>query len=290
MKIIKLTNERYAQLLPQNIKDAEDSLLSANAKKVLASLMDYRATLNVTAKSNSIIISNENLSKSAKLSGENTLKAVRELCEMQLVKRIIGKRRTKGEKPQASEYELLFENFLKPLKKPDFNDFLTRFMKEKDEVVLTNTNTDSDTNTDTNIDYVSDSVSDYVSDSVSDNVNDSNNTNNNLPSINSIHVKTIHSQVEKEKDSKEKESENFRNEVRKELEHCKTEREVYAVKGNIVGRLNKNIAALGKQKVDWYSSILGSVTDEKVLELKQENLEELEEAEAPTSWTESLNK
>ena len=290
MKVIKLTNERYSQLLPTNIKDADDSLLSANAKKVLASLMDYRATLNVTAKSNSIIISNENLSKSAKLSGENTLKAVRELCEMQLVKRIIGKRRTKGEKPQASEYELLFENFLKPLKKPDFNDFLTRFMKEKDEFVLTNTNTDSDTNsdtnTDTNIDYVSDSVSDSVSDYVSDNVNDSNNTNNNLPSINSIHVKTIHSQVEKEKDSKEKEGENFKNKVRKELEHCKTEVEVYEVRGRISDELRSKEAVLGRD-FNRYSLILKSVTDEKVLELKQENLEE---AEAPTSWTESLNK
>lgn len=118
-------------------------------------------------------------------------------------------------------------------------------------------------------------------------IEQTNNINNNLPSINSIHVKTIHSQLEKEKDSKEKEYENFKNEVNKELEHCNTEVEVYAVKGNFLGKLEKKRALLGIQGFDWYSSILGSAIREKLSTLEQENLEE---AEAQTSWTESLNK
>lgn len=103
-----------------------------------------------------------------------------------------------------------------------------------------------------------------------------NNINNKLPS-----TKSIHTQLEKEE-----EYENFKNEVNKELEHCKTEEEVYAVKGSFLSKLEKKRAVIGRQGFDWYSSILGSTIREKLSTLEQESLEE---AEAP-SWTQNINK
>ena len=155
MKAITITDERMSQVLPVNIQESEE--LSANAKKVLAVLINYYFTLSKSVEElGYVYMNNAMLSKSAKLRTESALSAVQELTECNLIKRIAGKKREQGEKATASIYYINWENLEKPVEKPNFNTLFAEFMKKRNcpgtVVVDTDTNVEKDIDKDIEID------------------------------------------------------------------------------------------------------------------------------------------
>lgn len=185
MKAITITNERMSQVLPANIQESE---LSANAKKVLAVLINYFMTSDVVNESGYLVMPNNVLRKSCSMSYNDTLAAVQELKECKLINRVAGSRRTKDQKAKASEYYINWENLEKPVVKPTFETLFAEYLKKiktpEKPIGTANTNTIANSN------YNSDS-------NYNSNVNDDCNTNNefnsnksNLLTINSINEKS----------------------------------------------------------------------------------------------------
>lgn len=157
MKPITITEERMSKVLPVNIQESEE--LSANAKKVLAVLINYYFTLNKSVEElGYVYMNNAMLSKSAKLRTESTLSAVQELTECNLIKRIAGKKREQGEKATASIYYINWENLEKPVEKPNFNSLFAEFMKKRNcpGTVVVETELDIDKEIDIDEDVVLD--------------------------------------------------------------------------------------------------------------------------------------
>lgn len=129
MKVIRLTDERYNTLLPNHIKDSD--VISLEAKKILASLLNYYIILDIVKNTGFLIIPNGVLRESAGIGNDNFLTSIQELIECDLIKRECGRRRRKGEKSTASSYTVLFENLKKPLhKKQSFEELFADFFKD----------------------------------------------------------------------------------------------------------------------------------------------------------------
>ena len=115
MKAITITEERMNEILPQNIKDTD--VITPNAKKVLAAILNYYATLNIVQTTKYLICSNSVLRECVKLKHNDMLTAIQELIECGLIEREIGKTRVEGQKSIASKYTIIWESLQKPLKK-----------------------------------------------------------------------------------------------------------------------------------------------------------------------------
>ena len=166
MEIIKITDERIKQILPQTVKDSD---LSDNAKKVLAAIINYYLVNPLVRSTGFLAISNDNLRASARIGKGYLMPAVQELIECKLVDRKPGKKWKAGEKNTASEYRLNFENLKKPIKKPsadDLLDFLSQPLCTGDSPTNTYTNTTTDTETNTYSDTDTNSDSETISETV----------------------------------------------------------------------------------------------------------------------------
>ena len=152
MKAIKITEERQNEILPQNIKETD--VLSDNAKKTLATIMNYYLLLEEVKANGYVFLNNDTLRQSVGIKKNYVLPAVQELIESGLIERQVGKRRTEGEKATASVYKVIWENLTKPIKKKNtFEELFSEFLKSSgnplgttvtDTVSVTDTETVSD--------------------------------------------------------------------------------------------------------------------------------------------------
>jgi hypothetical protein len=125
---MKITKERVEQILPQNIK--ETTLLSDNAKNVLAMMMHSLLVAKGAQDSGVLVISNNRLRALLEMNRDYMLNAIRELEEYELVTRIVGKTRTEGEPSTASEYHFNWDNiYNKPLNKKTSEELFSKFFK-----------------------------------------------------------------------------------------------------------------------------------------------------------------
>lgn len=130
MKAIRISEERVEQILPQNIKDTD--VLSDNAKKTLATIMNYYLLLEEVKNNGYVYLNNKTLGLSVGLRNSNMLSAVLELIEHNLITREVGKRRTEGEPSTASVYRVMWQNLTKPLRKNTFEELFSEFLKSSE--------------------------------------------------------------------------------------------------------------------------------------------------------------
>lgn len=130
MKAIRISEERQNQILPQNIKDTD--VLSDNAKKTLATIMNYYLLLEEVKNNGYVYLNNKTLGLSVGLRNSNMLSAVLELIEHNLITREVGKRRTEGEPSTASVYRVMWQNLTKPLRKNTFEELFSEFLKSSE--------------------------------------------------------------------------------------------------------------------------------------------------------------
>lgn len=157
MEIIKITLERMSQVLPQTVKDSD---LSRNAKKVLATIINYHLVNDKVRTTGFLAINNENLRQSAGIGKEYLRAAVQELIECRLIERKAGSKWKEGEPRTASEYRLVKENLTKPVRKPTSDDLLELLFSTPSKPLCTgdsptNTNTITDTGPNTETDTYS---------------------------------------------------------------------------------------------------------------------------------------
>lgn len=162
MKAIRITEERQNQILPKNIKDTD--VLSENAKKTLATIMNYYAVLEIVKTSGFLVCPNTVLREAVGIRKNDLLSAVQELIECCLITREIGKRRTEGEKGTASVYRVIWENLTRPVKKKEtFEELFSEFLKPSEtplgtadtvsvSVTVSDTNTDIEADSDSEVD------------------------------------------------------------------------------------------------------------------------------------------
>lgn len=162
MKAIRITDERMAEVLPSEIKNTD--VLSDNAKKTLATIMNYFVVLNIARTSGYLVCPNSVLREAVGIRNNDLLSAVQELIECDLIERQVGHKRVEGEKSTASTYIVKWPNLVKPIKKKNtFEELFSEFLKSPetllgttvtntitntviDTVSVTDTNTESDTN------------------------------------------------------------------------------------------------------------------------------------------------
>ena len=102
MNTIKITEKRMNDILPVNI--IQSDVISENAKKVLATIMNYHYVLDVCKKTRFLVINTDTLRASVGIRKEALLSALQELVEYDLIIREIGRKWKEGEKPLASKY------------------------------------------------------------------------------------------------------------------------------------------------------------------------------------------
>lgn len=130
MKAIKITNERIEQILPVNIMESD--VITKNAKKTLATIMNYFYTLDVVKENRCLMISTDMLREAVGIKKESMLAALQELIEHDLIIREIGKKWERGVKPMASTYTVRWENLTKELKKKTPEDLFSAFLQVPD--------------------------------------------------------------------------------------------------------------------------------------------------------------
>lgn len=137
MDIIKISDERMEQILPSNIKETD--VLSDNAKKVLATIMNYFLVLDKPKELGYVFLTNVMLRTSAGIKQNNMMNALQELIDSDLIYRKAGKKRTEGEQSVASRYIVRWNNLTKPLKKnaKTFEELFKDFIKPSETTVDT---------------------------------------------------------------------------------------------------------------------------------------------------------
>lgn len=133
MKAIKITDERIEQILPVNIKESD--VITKNAKKTLATIMNYFYTLNVVRENRCLMISTDTLRAAVGIKKASMLNALQELIEHDLIIREIGKKWKNGERPVSSKYYVCWENLTKELKKNTAEDMISAFLQVPDNQV-----------------------------------------------------------------------------------------------------------------------------------------------------------
>ena len=127
MKPIMITEERMNYILPQNIKDTD--VISTNAKKVLATIMNYHLVLDKVKTQGYVNLSNQLLRQSSRIKQNDMMSAIQELTDYNLIEREVGKVWTEGQPHIASKYTVIWNNLQQPLKKKSFEDLFSQFLK-----------------------------------------------------------------------------------------------------------------------------------------------------------------
>ena len=128
METISANEKRMEQVLPTNIKESD--LVSKNAKKVLATIINYYFVLDEPKRLGYLYMNNETLRESCQIKKKSMLEAVQELIELGLIRRERGEKWTKGKKPTASRYYVNWNDLKKPIQKKTFEDLFDNFMQE----------------------------------------------------------------------------------------------------------------------------------------------------------------
>lgn len=121
-----MTTKSLLEVLPTNIVESEE--LSLASKKMLGALIDYYSH-SQAKETQRLFMSNDKICETANFGKSTLFKATRELEIYDLIEKKSGKARTQGQKSEASEYILHIDNFIKPLRKKTFEDFMSMFPK-----------------------------------------------------------------------------------------------------------------------------------------------------------------
>lgn len=192
MNPIKICEKRMNEILPQSIKDTD--VISENAKKTLATILNYFATLKVAKETGFLACPNSVLREAVGIRNNDLMTSVQELIECDLITREVGRKRVAGGKRTASIYRVKWQNLMKPIKKKNtFETLFAEFLKPSETPVGT-----AITNTVSDIVSVSNINSDVIT-----NINSDDITNINSDVINDIKLNLI----EKEKNILKKEKE-----------------------------------------------------------------------------------
>lgn len=127
----KVKEKELLALLPANIKETTE--LSKHAKKVLGTLLHWLRN-SQAEETKRIFIDNASLCTIASMSKTTLMSAINELRDHNLISRNAGHKRTAGEKNQASEYFIHWNNLKKPVEKYDFYQAFSEFFDEKSTV------------------------------------------------------------------------------------------------------------------------------------------------------------
>lgn len=158
MIIIKLTQKEVDEILSSYPFIKESTVLSDDAKKTFATILNCFNVREDIAISDYLICPNSVLSKGLGFGSGRTLKAVQELIQCNLISRSSGKSRTHGEKATASVYTINWDNIDKEVVKESVRDRIERLKSKSPETPIwtanpnTNPNTNSNTNINSNID------------------------------------------------------------------------------------------------------------------------------------------
>ncbi len=249
---MKISKERVEQILPQNIK--ETTLLSNNAKNVLAMLMHSLTVSKGAQDSGVLVISNNKLRALLEMNRDDMLNAIRELEEYELITRIVGKSRTEGEPSRASEYHFNWDNiFNKPLKKKTSEELFSKFFKPSGtpsgtaitttipittSTTTTNTTTISTTNTTKNT--IENTNSTLTTNSIENSTTYTNTTEKKVEVKKNI--------LEDDKGYSEEEFESFKAEIDSSLERCINEDELREIRSKLSSK-NEKENALNKPRL-----------------------------------------
>lgn len=129
--MIKVKEKELLAILPANIKETTE--LSKHAKKVLGTLLHWLRN-SQAEETKRIFIDNASLCTIASMSKTTLMSAINELRDHNLISRSAGHKRTAGEKNQASEYFIHWNNLKKPIEKYDFYQAFSEFFGEKSTV------------------------------------------------------------------------------------------------------------------------------------------------------------
>lgn len=175
MKAIKLTDEVMNKVLPQVVKDSVE--ISEDAKKAYAVILNYHVVLNCVKESGYLVLPNSTFREALSMKQNDLISAIQELIECNLIKREVGKARTKGEASIASKYWIVWDNFGKPIKKPSKEELFACFLKgcKSSETPMgtvdVDVNVDADIDVDNDIDVVIDSdIEDEVVNDIEDDI------------------------------------------------------------------------------------------------------------------------
>lgn len=189
MNPIRISEKRMNEILPQSIKDTD--VISENAKKTLATIMNYFATLNVAKETGFLACPNSVLREAVGIRNNDLMTSVQELIECDLITREVGRKRVAGGKRTASIYRVIWQNLMKPIKKKNtFETLFAEFLKPSETPVgtaITNTVSNIVTNTVSVSNINSEDITNIISDDITD--------------INSVNI------IEKEKNILKKEKE-----------------------------------------------------------------------------------
>lgn len=189
MKAIRIDEDRINMILPQNVKDSD---VSENAKKVLATILNYFAVLNIAKTSGYLVCPNSVLRAAVGIRNNEMLNAIQELIELDLLIRENGKKRTENEKAIASEYRIKWENLTKPIKRKEtFEELFSEFIKPAETPLGT---------------AVSNTVT--VSDTVSNTITNSVNVSNAKASSNTLQLNNVNNSKVLQSESKQEIKEN----------------------------------------------------------------------------------
>ena len=158
MERIKLTDAEYNMLLPDNIKNSD--VISANAKKLLATILNYYRLNPIVKETGYLVCSNAVMRQSVGIKYNDMLKARDELVCYELISLKVGKKWKAGQDKVATQYYVRWDNIKKELKRKDFDELFSTYLDAtKTEVgtttitttnSITTTTTNSTTFTDTN--------------------------------------------------------------------------------------------------------------------------------------------
>lgn len=122
METITLTKKRIQMLLPENIR--KSTVMSKNAKKVLAAILNYFVTLDKAKDNGYVYLSNVTLRETVEMGQNQMLNAIQELIELGLIKRERGEKWSSGKPKSASKYYVYTKKLYEPLVMPTDKELL----------------------------------------------------------------------------------------------------------------------------------------------------------------------
>lgn len=151
MEAIKITNTELNELLTPQVK--ESTVLSNEAKKVLAVILKYFLESNRAQSEGYLVCPNSLLRESCEMSSETMFSALTELQYCNLIVRKAGQSRQNGKRPTATEYCVKWENLTKKITKQTPLQFLLTRCGKIAETSMSTPSTNSNTKTNTNSNY-----------------------------------------------------------------------------------------------------------------------------------------
>ena len=249
METLKLTEKRMQMLLPENIKNSD--VLTTNDKKVLGAIMNAYATLEIVKNTGYYVCPNEALRNITGIKQNSLIESIQNLIDCKLITREVGERYTKGKRPKASIYRVVWENIKKPVVKKTFDELFSTYLdapKIKVGTIDIDSDIDNDIDNEIDIDTVTDDET-IIEDKEYNNIlknniyNKKDNLNNILKKEDKMNSKKDNIKedktIDKPKNYKEL-GDYLRKRVNEGLKQCKTSQDIQQLKEEIIKELNND--------------------------------------------------